>query len=214
MAAAAVVLLALWPQGTQRGPGAGSVLAAAARQLKAARTLEYTIIIEETPVPNRLRSDLHVSVKLMHKQPLRWRSENGPGADNEVIIVDGVLKKMLTLHRDTNTAVLTDTEDVQDQESQDTEFIAAHDMHEQLLSHLSATYDEYLGEQEIDGRMTAAYRSGGTTIWVALDTGSLFRIEQIRGPFTYVTTDFAFDTPLDGSLFSLEPPPGYTLEVQ
>jgi hypothetical protein len=80
--------------------------------------------------------------------------------------------------------------------------------------------DEQLGEQQIDGHTATGFRTHGNfgmewVVWVDTATNQPVRIE-VSGGFLgkgrQVMSDFAFDVPLDESLFSITPPPEYTVE--
>jgi outer membrane lipoprotein-sorting protein len=77
---------------------------------------------------------------------------------------------------------------------------------------------ESLGEKQIDGRRAIGYRIKSPaqvlTIWGDPRTALPIRVESQTDliPKTRTTwTDFQFDLPVDESLFSLQPPPGYTV---
>jgi len=78
---------------------------------------------------------------------------------------------------------------------------------------------EPLGEKEIDGRHVVGYRltRGGEVynFWGDPKTGQPALIEQTMTMFPNTTTtmsDFVFNVDMDESLFSVEPPAGYTVE--
>lgn len=80
---------------------------------------------------------------------------------------------------------------------------------------------EPLGEKEIDGRRVVGFRVKmvGTelSLWGDPKTGLPVRVEQTVGLYgnTRVTmSDFVFNVPMDESLFSVEPPAGYTVQNQ
>jgi hypothetical protein len=78
---------------------------------------------------------------------------------------------------------------------------------------------ESLGEKEIDGRRAVGYRLVGhgmvADLWGDPKTGQplcvVMPILAIRKA-KQTLSEFVFDAPLDPSLFSLEPPPGYKIE--
>jgi outer membrane lipoprotein-sorting protein len=83
---------------------------------------------------------------------------------------------------------------------------------------------ESLGEKEVDGRRVVGWRvsgpglhePGGTvTIWGDPQTGLPIRIESYSALDGVKSTlsDFAFNVDLDESLFSIEPPTGYTVQT-
>lgn len=85
------------------------------------------------------------------------------------------------------------------------------------LKALPTQADESLGRREIDGRTLDGFevrQDGATTrVWVDARTGQLVRAELGFGSapgMNVILSDFQLDAPLDDSLFSLEPPQGYT----
>ena len=84
--------------------------------------------------------------------------------------------------------------------------------------YLPGTKREPFGESKIDGRRVVGYRVVDNrkiqTLWVEPDSLLPVQIEEISrlSPDTRtVYTDFAFNVALDQSLFSLDPPAGYTV---
>jgi len=84
-----------------------------------------------------------------------------------------------------------------------------------------AVEHESLGEKEIDGRKVVGFHIsspvGDLILWGDPETGLPVRVETtsgIEGSVKATFTDFAFNVDLDESLFSLEPPAGYTVTVQ
>jgi hypothetical protein len=89
----------------------------------------------------------------------------------------------------------------------------------QKLRNLRDGTEESLGSEEIDGRLAVCFRvhqeEGIWTVWADPKNGLPI---QVRAELnmggqeaTVVMHDFAFDKPVDESLFSLEVPPGYEL---
>jgi hypothetical protein len=85
------------------------------------------------------------------------------------------------------------------------------------LRALPARADDVLGRKQIDGRALEGFRvreaDAVTTVWIDPGTGELARVE-LEFPnapgMNMIMSDFQLDVPLDDSLFSLEPPEGYT----
>jgi hypothetical protein len=80
---------------------------------------------------------------------------------------------------------------------------------------------EPLGEKEIDGRKVVGFRistpSGVLSLWGDPKTGQPVRVEMtmgIEGSTKMTLSDFVFNVDMDESLFSLEPPAGYTVRNQ
>ena len=78
-----------------------------------------------------------------------------------------------------------------------------------------------LGEKEIDGRRVVGFRiktEGAERVCGAIPkTGLPVRIEVTMAMYPGVKTtmsDFVFNVPMDESLFSVDPPAGYTIERQ
>jgi outer membrane lipoprotein-sorting protein len=83
---------------------------------------------------------------------------------------------------------------------------------------------ESLGEQEVDGRRAVGWRVSGpglhqpgvtVTIWGDPQTGLPIRLESFSAleGVKCTLSDFAFNVDLDESLFSIEPPAGYTVQT-
>jgi outer membrane lipoprotein-sorting protein len=88
-----------------------------------------------------------------------------------------------------------------------------------LIQYALETEDEsveFLGEQEIDGVTAIGYRitgHGDITIWANAKTKLPIQIEQSIGAETAVVNDITYSIELDESLFSVEPPKGYSAVV-
>jgi hypothetical protein len=83
---------------------------------------------------------------------------------------------------------------------------------------------ESLGEKEVDGRRAVGWRVSGpglhepgvtVTIWGDPRTGLPIRVEcySALDGLKRTLSDFAFNVDLDESLFSIEPPTGYTVQT-
>ena len=84
-----------------------------------------------------------------------------------------------------------------------------------------AVKHESLGEKEIDGRKVVGFRisspGGDFSLWGDPKTGLPVRVEMtsgIEGSVKATFSDFVFNADMDESLFSLEPPTGYTVAVR
>ena len=80
---------------------------------------------------------------------------------------------------------------------------------------------ERLGTKQIDGRTAVGFRfelkekkDTTKTIWADQETGLPIKIEEIQNGFHIGYKDSRFNVELDDSLFDLEPPEGYTVEVK
>jgi anti-sigma factor RsiW len=92
----------------------------------------------------------------------------------------------------------------------------------ETLRALPEQADEVLGSREVDGQMLEGFRVHGedlvTTVWIDPASERLARVE-LEVPsapgMNVIVSDFQFDTPLEDSFFSLEPPQGYVqLDIQ
>jgi outer membrane lipoprotein-sorting protein len=79
---------------------------------------------------------------------------------------------------------------------------------------------ESLGEKEVDGHRAIGYRLTHRlqvmTLWGDPKTGQPIRVEMSMAMFPgakMTMSDFVFNPKLDESLFSTDPPPGYTVET-
>jgi len=76
---------------------------------------------------------------------------------------------------------------------------------------------QFLGEREIDGvtcvgfYMTVPVHHGDITVWADVKSRLPIRIEQTMGKQTALVSNIAYDIELDESLFSVEPPKGYSV---
>jgi hypothetical protein len=79
---------------------------------------------------------------------------------------------------------------------------------------------ESLGNKEIDGTPAVGFRTHNNmayvTLWADPQTARLVRVEfdRLAGGGRGVMTNFRYDIELEPSLFSLEPPAGYTVQTQ
>ncbi len=144
-----------------------------------------------------------------------------PAKSKMVMIFDWGQGKSLTLDPATKKAVVVSLANLSKQQ------VAQQDMFGYFRSILLDARDkpdvqrEPLGETEIDGRRVVGFRvsSKGMVIslWGDPQTGQPVRAEGTMGVFagTVLTmSDFEFDVPMDESLFSTEPPAGYTVETR
>ena len=91
------------------------------------------------------------------------------------------------------------------------------------LRDVRAEAEEVLGEKQIDGQTAMGFRAKNRkgwdiTLWVDPKTDLPLHVEMENGPIRgfgkIMLSEFAFDIELDESLFSLTPPPGYTVETK
>ncbi|MHC4149000.1 MAG: hypothetical protein ACYSR5_05880, partial [Planctomycetota bacterium] len=73
-----------------------------------------------------------------------------------------------------------------------------------------------LGEQQLDGQKAIVFVARGPNeevkIWADPETAIPIRVELQAGQLFTVMKNFEFDVPIDGSLVSMDVPPGYTLQ--
>ena len=85
----------------------------------------------------------------------------------------------------------------------------------QVITNLKDNYEE-LGEQEMEGRKTIAFKAAGPNegikIWADPETALPVRIELRLGQMFVILKNFQFDAPIDDSLMSMDVPTGYTLQ--
>ncbi|WP_435016152.1 LolA family protein [Tundrisphaera sp. TA3] len=197
LAAAAITgLVAI--ETSSRGPRAA--FAQAIEQVRAARTMTYTMRI----------GDLE-PIRVSRMEPGLIRTEMPGGGAS---IIDRASMKTLVLEPTGKTATVVAFngpgkpggwgEDQIDQ-----------------LREFKGKPEDDLGEKLIDGRPARGFRvaAGGWTsqVWVDAATNLPTRVEsQVAydgtGPKTVVCDQFAFDPPLDPELFRMTPPEGYTIQ--
>jgi len=86
-----------------------------------------------------------------------------------------------------------------------------------LIQYALETEDEsveFLGEQKINGVTAVGYHitgHGDITIWADAKTKLPIQIEQSMGAETAIVNDITYDIELEDSLFSVDPPKGYSV---
>jgi len=215
--AAAVVLVvaiggvALWFH------GAGTTFAFAdfIEPILEAKSAKFKITVEmKGPPAATITGDVMVLGATRSRQEMEM-----PDKSKGIMIFDWGRGKSLTLEPATKKAmVLTLANLSKDQVSQQ-------DMFAQFRSILLDARDkpdvqrEPLGEKEIDGRRVVGFRVNTrgmvTSLWGDLKTGLPVRAEVTMAMYanTKMTmSDFVFNVDMDESLFSTEPPAGYTVQ--
>jgi len=134
-----------------------------------------------------------------------------------VFISDNAAHRFLTLNPTEKTATVINFDLVGGEKNpqQDLDFV---DQFHQIANQKG----DVIGEQQIDGVTAKGFRvtqgSTLTTVWADAKSGALLRVEMTMpmGSTTahVVLSDIVVDAKLDESLFSLEPPAGYTLKTQ
>jgi outer membrane lipoprotein-sorting protein len=206
--------VALWFQGGGASPALASFLA----QILDAKTVRFTVISETTGQPT-------VRAVVMAIAPNLSRAESeAAGSLKTVIVSDSQNGRMLILWPSQKRAIITTI-------TKGPKETGVEDDLAYIRSLLLDARDkpglkrEPLGEKQIDGRRAIGFRlSGPALIWPAgtemviwgdPGTGLPIRVEISNSSTKNKVTasGFAFNVVLDKSLFSVEPPPGYTVET-
>ena len=208
LATAAAVVIAFTGLNTwlmSGSPTSGVAFADVVERIKAARsaTYKYVICSEEAPA---------VTVQVMWLKPGRTRMIFPnliaiSGQEEMVTLMLQPAQKKAVVHKLTGAGG--------GGRPQQDFFAELRDVH--------AEAEEVLGEKQIDGQTAMGFRAKNRkgwdiTLWVNPKTDLPVRVEMENGPFRgigkMVLSEFAFDVELDESLFSLTPPPGYTVETK
>lgn len=148
---------------------------------------------------------------IMHEiivgQRIRRTISNRPGM---TMVIDLESSKMLVMTDHDKTAAYVDIQGpLRDRTQNYVKFLR------QVITKLRDNYEE-LGEQEIEGRKTIAFRAVGRNeavkIWADPKTALPVRIELTLGQLFVILKNFQFDPLIDETLMSMEVPAGYTLE--
>ncbi|MHC4556637.1 MAG: hypothetical protein ACYS80_04955 [Planctomycetota bacterium] len=229
LAAAAVIIIALMLGINYLGTpidGASTVFAAAMDSVRHAGTFSCTQISESVYQDGEESRAFLLKQRWMFKEPDRERHEKltspWPQYIGEVTIMDYDTREQLVLRPVEKTATLLDMSsdyDIDDKTGELKVTQLSTCLRDYLLE-LSAGAIEDLGSVELDGRSVRLMRSHKdkriTTVWINPETNYPVQIEhkwtdKSRSPVIY--TSIQIDTELDDTLFSLEPPEGYTLSV-
>jgi len=197
---AVIVTLAIFP----RGSNAGRVYAAAATQLRSARSLEYTVAI----APGA-EVDFSYLAPGFRRIKLSWGMEIRSDGSGKQIVLMHLTKKYIVGKEEQS--------EVPDLVNQ--------------LKLLPQTPDQSIGEQWADGRKLMGYRvhetQSGTTfpgaipglsaldLWVDADTGNPdhvdISIQELNKPLYQMhIKNIHLDTEMNPSLFDMTPPAGYS----
>jgi outer membrane lipoprotein-sorting protein len=222
VAATAVVGMGIIVSWVVIGGGSTSLaLAEVAKALDSLRSATYEETVEvKNPIDgkrNTFRS------KSMFLAPSRQRSEismpMGPGGKmgNSIMIMDLQAMKALSLLPEQKQAVKADLSKIKRSRSDPSNMF---EMVRQLVREGNGGGGgkaESLGKKEIDGRMAVGFRTRSNmadmTIWADPETARPIRIELYMPSYDShgVMSNFCYDVALDPTLFSLEPPAGYTV---
>ena len=189
------------------GSPAGRVYAAAAAQLRSARSLQYTIVLNSTP---------YVAVDFSYVAPGYRRLNCSWGIE---VRSDATAGRELILMHATRTYL---TEDGKKVES----LADSAELMEQLKS-LPLAADEVIGEQQAGGKRLIGYRVRNAPLgpvfpglktldlWVDAGTRAVDHVDIViqeagKPPHQMHITDIRVDAEINRSLFDLTPPAGYT----
>jgi outer membrane lipoprotein-sorting protein len=208
--------------------GASAVFAAAMDSVRQARTFSCIHISDMGYEDGGKRGKYLMKQKLMFKEPDRERHEKLTSAPpwpqyiGEVTIWHYGKRQRLQYRPFDKTAEFHDmsSDYVIDKKTGELKLTQLNTSIRDYLLKLSAGAVEDFGRVELDGQSVRMLQSRKdkriTTVWVNPETSYPVQIEhkwmdQSRSPVMY--TSIQIDTELDDSLFSLEPPEGYTLKV-
>ena len=216
VSAAAVLVLAvtgvaLW----FHGGGATIAFADLIAPIIEAKTVQFTATTEIKGPPAAT-----VTSKVMVLDATRMRQEmEVSNTSKSVMIFDWGRGKSLSLDPTTKKAMVVSLANLTEEQ------IAKQDLFASFRSILLDARDnpdvkrEPLGEKEIDGRRVVGFlvRSRGmvVSLWGDPETSLPVRAEATLALFANAKTtmsDFVFNVDMDESLFSVEPPAGYTVE--
>lgn len=201
------------------GGGSNNIaFAEIAKALDGIRTATYDCTMEmKNPMDGTTNT---ISMKSFFLAPSRERVEMSMGSteDSSVMILDHQEMKGLVLAPKQKLATAMDLSKIRKPAGTSNPF----EMVRKLVQEGGNGEDEKiesLGKKEIDGRVLVGFRSrinmASQTFWADPRTARLVRIEVEfpnaggRG----VMSNFRYDTELAPSLFSLEPPSGYTVNT-
>jgi hypothetical protein len=142
-----------------------------------------------------------------------------PDKSKAVMITDLNQGKKLTLMPASKTAtVLTSTSNRKDKTPEDGHLFPWFRLFRRLAEEKPGIEHKPLGEKEIDGRTVVGFlvssRGGDLSLWGDPKTGLPVRVEMtmgIEGNSKMTLSDLVFNVDMDESLFSVEPPAGYTV---
>ena len=205
--------VALW----FHGGGATPAFADFAAPILEAKTVKCKMTIEMKGPPART-----IKSEVMTLDGARMRQVMELPESKVVTIEDSSQGKSLMLVAASKTAtVLTYTKNRKDKTPESGGLFTLFRLFQLVEEKPGAVKHESLGEKEIDGRKVVGFHIsspvGDLILWGDPETGLPVRLETtsgMEGSVKATFTDFAFNVDLDESLFSLEPPAGYTVQHQ
>jgi len=217
IAAAAAVLIALIGLLSWLAPDRGTALAFAdvADALANVRTAKWKM----TSVVKRPNAEPEtVEAVGMFLAPSHERTERTQMGQTSINIFDGQKNKGLALTPATKSAVVFDFKNMPAEAPLGKTFVGLRESALQAKTGDSSMAQQ-LGLRDIDGRRAEGFRmelgANVIEIWADPETSLPIRVEQSATGATevrIVMTDFEVDLDLDESLFSLDPPEGYSVQ--
>jgi outer membrane lipoprotein-sorting protein len=198
-------------------PGSGATFAFDdfAASILEAKTFKCKMIIETKGPPART-----ITSEIMTLGGTRMRQVTElPDMPKFVVIEDSSQGKSLTLEPASKTAtVITSTKNRKDKTPESGGFFTLVRLFQLVEEKPGAVEHESLGEKEIDGRKVVGFHISSQPhdliLWGDPKTGLPVRVEVtsgMEGSEKTTFSDFVFNVDMDESLFSLEPPAGYTV---
>ena len=227
--AAAVIILAIITGIVELGQpiGASVAFAAAMDNIKQARTFSCMEIFRAGYQDGEKDGKYLLKQKWMFKEPDRERHETltspWPRYVGETTIMDYGKRRQLLLRPAEKTAILNDMSSDYDIDDKTGELKLTQlntRLRDRLLEWSAGAVEDH-GSVELDGRTVRMLQSQKdkrvTTVWIDPETNFPVQIElkwtdQSRELVVY--SSIQIDTELDDDLFSLEPPKGFTIEVE
>jgi outer membrane lipoprotein-sorting protein len=219
VAAAAIFVLAITGVAMLfQGGGATFAFADFAAPILEAKTVKCKMIVEMKGPPART-----ITSEVMVLDSARMRQEfEMPDKSKGVMIEDSSQGKSLSLFPASKTAtVLTSTNNRNVKTPEYGNPFAGFRSLLLAAPNKPGIEREPLGEKVIDGRRVVGFRisspDGVFSLWGDPETGLPIRFEMtmgIDGSTKMTFSDFVFNADMDESLFSVEPPAGYTVQYQ
>ena len=223
LAAAATILIALgifvsWL--TIGGASTNIAFADVAKALENLRTATFDETVEvKNPMDGKTITTNAKTLFLAPRQRCEMSMSMGSAKDksSSIMILDLQAMKGLSLIPEQKMAVAVDLSKIKKPAGPTNMF----EMMQQLVREGSSGLGgkaESLGKKEIDGRVAVGFRTHNNmldmTLWADPQTARPVRVEleMLDGNSHSVMSNFRYDMELDPSLFSLEPPAGYTVQ--
>ncbi|MHC4580816.1 MAG: hypothetical protein ACYS14_05115 [Planctomycetota bacterium] len=215
IAAAAILVLAITGVAIlfQGGGGTAFAFADFAAPILEAKTVKFKVTAEFKGLPAQT-----LTGEMMVLDGVRMRQVMELPESKVVTIEDSSQGKSLMLVAASKTAtVLTSTSKRKDK-TPEYDASVFFRLFQLVVEKPGAVEHESLGEKEIDGRKVVGFHTSSQPddliMWGDPKTGLPVRVEMtsgIEGSVKATLSDFVFNVDMDESLFSLEPPAGYTV---